>query len=142
MIRRKARFFGILTAAYLLAVVASSTIDLTYTWYSPLTDGTPWYSSVGLERGMFAVRNHDYLLTGFEIKGHRPTLVPLPVFAIAGPEGGIIFISNYALALLFAVLHFVYLHGSGRLNFSPPTEFASPKAVEPPVGSASKKNRD
>ncbi len=100
-----------LTAAYLIGVLLLSSIDVTYNWFSPLVNeagqSTDWYEMVGLRAGFVLVANHegrpaDGIVTGVHLPQFSP---PLPFFAGAGPEGGVVVIAVWFLDLVAWSIH-------------------------------------
>jgi hypothetical protein len=78
---------------YVIAVLALSSIDITYEWLSPLPPGgesltpTEWYDGAGLRYGMLmlASREPPGPASGLSFDVHIPVLFPLPFYAGAGP---------------------------------------------------------
>ncbi len=79
----------------MIAVLALSSIDITYEWLSPLPPGgesltpTEWYDGAGLRYGVLMLANREPLgpASGLSFDVHIPALFPRPLYAAAGPEG-------------------------------------------------------
>jgi hypothetical protein len=97
---------------YVIGVVLLSSVDVTYEWLSPLTGGeaaTPieWYVIIGLRKGLMAFANREPPgpADGFLLDVHEPAFFPLPFYAGAGPEGGIIFVTVWFMGFIMWVTH-------------------------------------
>ena len=104
-----ARWLGVVAGAYFLGGLLLSSVDLQYVWYAPIVsaagEATPWYTSLGLSRGVFAFANDENLATGVHASLHAPQFFPLPFGAVVGPEGGALLVSVWFVALLSCGLH-------------------------------------
>jgi hypothetical protein len=101
---------------YVIAVLALSSIDITYEWLSPLPPGgesltpTEWYAGAGLRYGtlMLGTREPPGPAAGLSFDVHFPALFPFPFYAGAGPEGGAILVSVWFLALVAWAAHMAW----------------------------------
>jgi hypothetical protein len=99
-----------LTAAYLIGVLVLSSIDVIYEWFSPLVSetgqSTDWYEVAGLRAGAVAVGSYYGGFTrGLVTDIHLPQFFPLPFFAGAGPEGGVVGIAVWFLGVAAWIIH-------------------------------------
>lgn len=120
MEKRRLRRIGVLGGAYLLAGLALSSIDITFAWFSPISDGfggmMPWYASAGISHGAVAIANHESLRAGFNTGLHGPELWPLSIGGGVGPEGGIAFVSTWFLVLMAWGIHLAAASLRARQN--------------------------
>jgi hypothetical protein len=101
-----------LATFYLLALVAVSSLSVTFESVSPIdTPEGPmdWYSEIGFRNGLFVVAGHEPPGGGWLLHCHLPRFFPLPVWAGAGPESGGLYIATWFALGLLACTHFLFL---------------------------------
>jgi hypothetical protein len=106
-----------LIASYILAVLALSSVDLTYEWYSPLVgpEGrADWYGEIGLRNGIFIVGNREPPGGGIVTGIHIPRVFPLPFYLVGGPEGGGLLVAVWFLGAIACISHHVLLSKRDR----------------------------
>lgn len=99
-----------LAIVYLVLLVVTSSITATFESLSPLA--TPegpvnWYDEIGVRDGFFVVGAHEPPGGGWCVRLHPPELMPLPVWAGVGPEGGGFYVATWFAFGLVASAHFV-----------------------------------
>ena len=95
---------------YVLAVVAISSVSLTFESSSPIdTSEGPvaWVSEVGLRNGVFVLAGHEPPGGGWLFRCHLPEFMPIPVWAGAGPESGGLYVATWFTIGLLASVHFL-----------------------------------
>jgi hypothetical protein len=99
-----------LAAIYLLAVVALSSATATFEWASPVE--TPegswdWYREIGVRNGVLVAAGHVAPGGGWRFGLRWPRLVPIPLFAGAGPESGGLYAAPWFVLGALAAVHLV-----------------------------------
>jgi hypothetical protein len=89
-----------------------TSIDFNYEWLSPIEsqgETVQWFSSVGFRGGLLGSFNDETGIDGrLNIGFQLPRFFPLPFAVGAGPEGGVIAITNWFIALLAGLCYFFW----------------------------------
>jgi hypothetical protein len=95
-------------AMYLFAVLASSSVSMTFEWASPIdTPEGPWdwYSEIGVRNGVLVAAGHAAPGGGWFVDVHWPRFMPVPVYAGGGPESGGLYVAPWFLLGGIAAVH-------------------------------------
>lgn len=94
-----------LTVAYLIGVVLLSSIDVVYERFET-GESTDWNEVAGLRGGAVMIGSWRRGSTsGLLMDVHLPQFLPVPFFAGAGPDSGVVAIAVWFLAVVAWIVH-------------------------------------